>query len=371
MALALWACSSAQVQAEVLASTLSSPGAAQINKSGGAAASFDAVMFDLKGATAAVESVSFSMKDNVTPSTVWIAAIFSSHLTNTAPTTFVQDLGKATSSTSFAKTTFTPANPIALANNQRYWVVYGNSTTYQGAYQQTTTPSNSVSGSPLSVFISAAISTGMVARFRTPNQNTIVDTLSGITLTGGSTTTASAPFFEVTGTQWPTLVVLYDFYLQTVNGRVSLNWRTASEEDTVGFDLFRWDGGAWIKVNGTLVPGSGEMGGTYAVVDAAANATDTFRYKLVEYETDGGVQEYGPYEVAACNPRLENLTAAPEGVVVRWLSREGDVYTVQKARKAGDRFEAVATGLQAMPPVNAYTDRTERANSAFYRVVAE
>ena len=166
-------------------------------------------------------------------------------------------------------------------------------------------------------------------------------------------------------------VALYDFYLREEGGQMRVCWRTASEEDTVGFDLYRWENGAWAKVNGALIPGSGEMGGSYCVADAGANGTDTFAYKLVEIETDGGVQEYGPFEVAASNPRLENLAATAEGVVLRWLSREGDVYGVQKAADIRSGFAPLATGLRATPPVNVYTDETGKASGAYYRVRVE
>ena len=183
--------------------------------------------------------------------------------------------------------------------------------------------------------------------------------------------TSGALDMWVTYRDGSSVVVLYDFYLQEVGGKVCACWRTASEEDTVGFDLFRWNGEDWVKVNSALIPGSGEMGGSYCVADAEANATDTFRYKLVEIETDGGVQEYGPFEMAASNPRLENLSIAPGGVVLRWLSREGDVYGVQKATDVRSGFAPLATGLPATPPVNVYTDATETVSGAYYRVRVE
>ena len=168
-----------------------------------------------------------------------------------------------------------------------------------------------------------------------------------------------------------TRVVLYDFYLQTANGGVSVCWQTASEDNTVGFYLFRWTDGAWVKVNDSLIPGNGEMGGSYTVVDPLANATETFRYKLVEYETDGGVQEYGPYDVSVRNSRLDNLAITDDGVVLRWLSREQDTYEVQKSLNMQNGFSTLATGLPAMPPVNVYTDQTKTVNGAFYRVRVE
>ena len=175
--------------------------------------------------------------------------------------------------------------------------------------------------------------------------------------------------FSYTGVT--THVVLYDFYLQAVNGGVSVCWQTASEEDTVGFDLFRREGDAWVKVNDALIPGMGELGGCYSVADPLANATDTFLYKLVEYETDGETQEYGHYDLSVRNPRLQHIAITPEGIVLRWLSREQDTYEVQRTQNLMSPLVPIATGLPATPPVNVYTDETETVNGAYYRIRVE
>ena len=168
-----------------------------------------------------------------------------------------------------------------------------------------------------------------------------------------------------------TRVALYDFYLREEGGQIRACWQTASEERTVGFDLFRWQEGAWVKVNGAMIPATGEMGGQYGVADSLANATDTFRYKLVELESDGGVQEYGPFDVAASNPRLNNLEATADGVVLRWLSREQDTYEVQKSTGLQGGFVSLATGLPATPPVNVFTDRAAPGEATYYRIRVE
>lgn len=171
----------------------------------------------------------------------------------------------------------------------------------------------------------------------------------------------------------PTLVVLYDFDMQEVNSGISVCWLTASEKDTLGFDLLRWDtaAGEWDKVNSAMIPATGwpngGIGASYCVEDAGANATDTFRYKLVEYETDGDVREYGPFDRSVWTPRLDSFAPAPDGLVIRWLSREGDAYDVLKALDARGPYAPAAAGLPATPPVNAWTDETAGA-SGFYRI---
>ena len=168
-----------------------------------------------------------------------------------------------------------------------------------------------------------------------------------------------------------TRVTLYDFYLREEGGQVLVCWQTASEENTVGFDVYRWDGAGWTKVNAALILGSGEMGGSYGVVDPLANATDAFTYKLVEIETDGGIQEYGPYELAAGNPRLQNVSAGEGGVTLRWLSREGETYEVRKSPSLLLPPLPIASGLPATPPANEYTDKDKSGGAAFYQIRAE
>ena len=113
------------------------------------------------------------------------------------------------------------------------------------------------------------------------------------------------------------------------------------------------------------------MGAAYAVTDEGVNAEDTFRYKLVEYETDGGVQEYGPFEASSIQPRLQTLEAAPEGMVLRWRSRAQDVYEVQRTLDLQKPFESIETGLPATPPVNSFIDQGNHAGSAYYRIRSE
>jgi len=167
-------------------------------------------------------------------------------------------------------------------------------------------------------------------------------------------------------------VVLYDFYMQAVNGGVSVCWQTASEEKTVGFDLYRWQDGAWVKVNGAFVYAQGVdgMGASYCVVDAGANATDEFRYKLVETESGGGTQEYGPFDVAAWGLRLDNVVASAEGVTIRWLGRAQDTYEIWKSVDLMRGFERLASGIAGVEPVTSFTDENAEGN-AFYRIRTE
>ena len=168
-----------------------------------------------------------------------------------------------------------------------------------------------------------------------------------------------------------TQVVLYDFWLREETGQVAVCWQTASEEDSVGFHLFREVAGEWIRINAGLIPSADSMGANYSVVDAGANSTDTFRYKLVEVESDGGVKEYGPFDVAVWSPRLENVSVGVDGITLRWLSREGEMYEVRRGRSLMTPLETIVGGLPATPPVNEFTDPVPPEGSAFYQIRAE
>ena len=168
-----------------------------------------------------------------------------------------------------------------------------------------------------------------------------------------------------------TLVVLYGFWMHAENGQIEVCWSTASEEDSVGFDLYREQDGAWVKVNESLLYSQDPMGARYCVMDAGANATDFFRYKVVETETGGGIQEYGPFERSAWMPLLENVAATEGGLEIRWLGRDGEVYEVQKCADLTDGFRTIATGIPpARNNVVRYIDR-EGGGAGFYRIRVE
>ncbi len=202
---------------------------------------------------------------------------------------------------------------------------------------------------------------------------------AGMAITNGSVRVYSTSYglTEKTGAfsyRHATRVVLYDFVMLATHGQVQVCWRTAAEENSVGFDLFRWQDGAWVKVNNAMVPATGwpagGVGASYCVADPAARADGTYRYKLVEYETNGGINEYGPFERSTWTTRLNNFQVTPAGIVIQWPSRAPEVYNVLKAADPRAAYQTMAQGLPATPPLNAWTDRTDAAGAAFYCIEA-
>lgn len=94
----------------------------------------------------------------------------------------------------------------------------------------------------------------------------------------------------------PTLVEVSSFGAFEDGGRAVVFWETASEMDTVGFNLLRLDEatGKYAQV-GPFVPSLFDSaGGMYYTVDDTARPGGVYTYKLVEIGF-GGETVYGPY----------------------------------------------------------------------------
>jgi len=117
-----------------------------------------------------------------------------------------------------------------------------------------------------------------------------------------------------------TAVVLASFSAQEESGRVVVQWETASEMNTAGFYLERQDEetGRFVRLHQGLLPGlpSAPQGGVYRFVDADAEPGQTLTYRLVERETRGRTNLYGPFTLIVDSGRKaapfagEAMTAA-------------------------------------------------------------
>jgi predicted outer membrane repeat protein len=176
----------------------------------------------------------------------------------------------------------------------------------------------------------------------------------------------------------PTDVVLYSFWLESQGGQVVVHWQTASEIGTVGFNLYRLAAGEWVLVNTDgLIPAKGAplggVGASYAYVDVGADPAGAHIYRLVEIETGGTTEEYGPFERSSYELRLVSpLTVLSDGgVAIRWLSRAGDTYRLYRTTSLLQSFEPLSGPLSATPPENVYIDRTDRTATRYYQVRLE
>lgn len=85
---------------------------------------------------------------------------------------------------------------------------------------------------------------------------------------------------------------------------VRVEWRTETEMNTIGFNLYRGEsaeGPFSVKVNDQLIPSSADAltGGSYSYVDKTAQAGVTYYYQLEEVEQNGRTNTFGPISVRA------------------------------------------------------------------------
>ena len=116
-----------------------------------------------------------------------------------------------------------------------------------------------------------------------------------------TTTTVSS----TTTTQIPTLINLISFDADAGNGSVTLAWKTASEIENAGFNLYRSESkqGNYIKINEQLIPakGSAVQGADYIFIDKNVKNGRTYYYKLEDIDTAGKRTVHGPVQAT---PRL-------------------------------------------------------------------
>lgn len=108
---------------------------------------------------------------------------------------------------------------------------------------------------------------------------------------------------------------------------VRVSWKTESEMNTAGFNLYRGtspEGPFDMKVNSELIPPSPDplTGKEYTYIDQTAQAGVTYYYELQEVERNGAVNRFGPISVRARGLRwlqFAVLGALAALVLVLWL----------------------------------------------------
>jgi hypothetical protein len=114
---------------------------------------------------------------------------------------------------------------------------------------------------------------------------------------------------------------------------VTVEWSTASELNTAGFNLARGDNraGPFMRLNAEVIPASPDplVGGAYIYTDTQVVAGQTYYYQLEEVETTGSTSVQGVVAVTASgglNPGLIGAGLALATVfimIVIWFSRKG------------------------------------------------
>lgn len=110
------------------------------------------------------------------------------------------------------------------------------------------------------------------------------------------------------------VVFLYEGWRSVRRAIVVVEWSTASELNTVGFNLFRAESpqGELTQVNTELIPASTDplTGGNYKYEDNTAEPGRTYYYTLEDVDNQGRTSRFGPIEVNSGNSGLIELIAA-------------------------------------------------------------
>jgi hypothetical protein len=99
-----------------------------------------------------------------------------------------------------------------------------------------------------------------------------------------------------------TPVTLKRFTATPAAGGVQLEWETGAEFATLGFYLYRAEGGgraSATRITPSMVAarGDGTAGASYSFLDSGAEAGRSYSYWLVEVARGGATSEYGPVSV--------------------------------------------------------------------------
>jgi hypothetical protein len=97
----------------------------------------------------------------------------------------------------------------------------------------------------------------------------------------------------------PTAVELTSFTATDHGSYVRVEWETASEQDNLGFNLYRsdWAQESWTRLNDSLIPSKAPgspAGAAYWYDDLITSATTTYYYQLEDVDVRGKRTFYGP-----------------------------------------------------------------------------
>jgi hypothetical protein len=98
------------------------------------------------------------------------------------------------------------------------------------------------------------------------------------------------------------------------DSEIVIEWTTASELDTVGFNLLRGDSenGPYEQINPELLPSDNDSltGGSYQFLDTRVIRGRIYYYLLEEIEMTGEINQHGPIIVKADNTSKTELLVA-------------------------------------------------------------
>lgn len=150
-----------------------------------------------------------------------------------------------------------------------------------------------------------------------------------ITLSAGETDTTIDFGFYAGG---PTAVTLGHFNAAWSNGNVALDWDTASEIGTLGFNVYRQGSdGSRVKANESLIlAGNSSVGANYRLSDLGVSNPVGLSYLLEEIEESGRSIMYGPFNVKFLKTSdFAGTFSASQGFVARFVTNPATSYDLE------------------------------------------
>ncbi len=100
----------------------------------------------------------------------------------------------------------------------------------------------------------------------------------------------------IIGSLWLILAAWLLYYQLNQSSSIQIEWDTATELETAGFNLYRSPtaDGEFVRINDKLIPsqGDGLTGAAYTYRDQSVSGGDTFYYLLEEVELDASTNRY-------------------------------------------------------------------------------
>jgi len=156
-------------------------------------------------------------------------------------------------------------------------------------------------GSCLQVTTTTTTAPPLTTTTTLPPSTTSTSAPATTTTTSMPATTTTIPA-STTTTAAPTLVELVSFTARAGDGQITLFWSTASELDTVGFNIYRAESkqGEYLQINTSMIPSHGSpfQGAAYEFVDENVRKLKVYYYKLEDIDLTGRSTFHGPVSAA-------------------------------------------------------------------------
>ena len=191
-----------------------------------------------------------------------------------------------------------------------------------------------------------------------------------------------------------TLITLDFFTATPSDGKITLNWKTVTEQNNAGFNILRSESisSGYSKINDTLIPGKGDTvtGSSYSFVDATAKPGTLYFYKLEDVDLNGTSTTSNPVaasfgEVTIISP-VNGMMCKKNNpsMIFSWESNglskcqlqlstnpdfsNGDnTLIVSNSKKVGKNKKSIKLGGKSLKWLNA----KGKGNTIYWRIVGE